>query len=452
MAAQVAAEIVTLAIFVGAYVLFALRESWRTWTAAGAAGLGLAVAALAGDLPLSSSGACQLFAYRPAGSPWGLTGCAAPGYVEWDTLGLLLGLMLLAALLNSLGVFTWAAIKIARFARGSPVWLFLLLSLLTFALSAFINSITVMVVMATITLEIARALGRDPIPLLLVEISASNAGGAATFVGDPPNVILGTYFGLGFNSFIEEAAPMAIAALVVTLVLFWFVSRKALAKTSTPEAQPSTLPPLPTLNGPKTAAAVGAFAVTLALLIVNDLIPPSVGEIGLIGAALALLVAGRDGAAPLVKAVDWNTLTFFLFLFLLVGSLEATGIIGSLAGGLGALGGTNAFLMASLLLWVLGLLSSVIDNVPLAAAAAPLIQSLHQTRGLPVSTLIFATAVGTDVGGNGTPIGASANVVGLAVAQRAGVAVSWRTYVTRAFPIMLASLAAANAVLWFLIH
>jgi Na+/H+ antiporter NhaD/arsenite permease-like protein len=445
-----------IAVFAGAYVLFALREERKAWVAAAGAILGLAIALVA--LPSSvlahpnwGAGACALFGYAPSGSPWHL--CAAPGVVEWDTLGLLLGLFLLAGLLDRLQVFRWVALRLAARAGGSPMGLFLGLSILSFALSAFINSITVMVVLATITLELCRALGRSPVNLLLAEISCSNVGGAATFVGDPPNVILGTYFGLGFDQFLVYAAPLALAGLAVTLGMFWLLARRDAAKeaagTGPAVASPLSLPPAPALDRTQVGLALGAFAFTIALLAVNSFIPPSVGEIGLIGAALALLMAGREGAARLLRGVDWSTLAFFFFLFLLIGSLELTGVIAAVASGLGSAGAGSVLLLGILLLWTLGLLSSVVDNVPLAAAAGPVIAAIHANLGVPVGRLVYPSAVGTDIGGNGTPIGASANVVGLSIARRQGVAISWRTYMVRAFPIMLLSLAAATAVLVF---
>ncbi len=431
-------------LFVGAYVFFAWKEGIKTWVAAVAGLSGMGVGILAGLLPLSSGGFCDVFGYRPAESPWGF--CAHNGFVEWDTLGLLLGLFMLATLLNDRGVFRYLALRLAKGSGGHPLRLFLALSGLAFVLSAFINSITVMLVLATITIEVAQDLGLSPIPLLLVEISASNAGGAATFVGDPPNVILGTYFGLSFNDFVLYAAPMALAALATLLLLFWWVSHRALERPRTPTPSSGSWQ-LPVLEPRGTLFATGAFALTIGLLVINSYIPPSVGEIGLIGGGLALVGAGRSGWRSLLRRVDWNTLGFFFFLFLLIGSLEVTGVIDVLARGVGRLGGTDLLLTSSLLLWILGLLSSVVDNVPLAAAAAPLIASLHAARGYPIGSLVYASAVGTDVGGNGTPIGASANVVGLAVARRAGVVISWKRYLSWAFPIMLASLGAANLVL-----
>lgn len=451
--------------FVAAYVLFAWKEEQRTWIAAVAAlvGLGFSLAAI-GTSNINGSalglGACTLFGYVPIGSPWHI--CDLEGFIEWDTLGLLVGLFLLAALLNRLKVFQYLAIRLAQRTEGKPLRLFLLMSLLAFGLSAFINSITVMIVLATITVEVTRALRVSPVNLLLAEISCANAGGASTFVGDPPNVILGTYFGLGFDQFIEHAAPLALCGLVVTLLGFWLLSRRDAKQTEPARARegpagdegegtispkPLELPPLPHLDRKRVGLALASFAVTIGLLVVNLYIPASVGEIGLIGALLALLVAGREEWRELLKSVDWATLAFFFFLFLLVGSLELTGVVDAIASGLGNAGAGSALLLASLMLWSLGLLSSVVDNVPLAAAAAPIIQALHLHRSVPVGSVVYATAVGTDIGGNGTPIGASANVVGLAVAKRAGITVSWGTYIARAFPIMVGALLAANMAL-----
>lgn len=444
-----------VAVFGVAYALFAFKEEKRTYVAAGAAGVGLLLSFLALSSPSFNSssvaaGACALFGYAPAGSPWHL--CASSGVMEWDTLGLLVGLFLLAALLQQQKVFTYLALRLAHRSGGDQLSLFLLLSLLSFLLSAFINSITVMVVLATITLELCRALGTSPVNLLLAEISCSNVGGAATFVGDPPNVILGTYFGLGFDQFLEYAAPLALAALVVTLLLFWIMARRDAARerkaTPVPEVR-EPLPPPPALDRPQVALAGGAFGLTLGLLAINQFLPPSVGEIGLFGGALAMVIAGRERALQLLRSVDWSTLTFFFFLFLLVGSLEFTGVIAQVASGLGSAGGGSALLLGIILLWTLGLLSSVVDNVPLAAAAGPVIAALHSTLHYPVGRLVYPTAVGTDVGGNGTPIGASANVVALAIAKKEGVPVSWKTYIVRAFPIMVLSLLAATVVLVF---
>jgi Na+/H+ antiporter NhaD/arsenite permease-like protein len=324
--------------------------------------------------------------------------------------------------------------------------MFLSLSVASFVLSAFLNSISVLLVVATVTLELASEAGLDPVPLLLAEVAASNAGGAATFVGDPPNVILGTYFQLSFGDFLLHTALPAIAALAVILVLFSRTFRAA-SPPPAPTAVAEREAPEPRWG---VAIALVGFVGMLVVLAIQGPLGVPIWVIGLAGGALALVLAGRTHAPNVLRHFDWPTLAFFVFLFVLVGALVQTGVIGSLAGGLTTAGGGNLLLTGSLLLWSLGLLSSLVNNVPLAAAAAPLIAAIGTGSGLPVRPLVWATALGTDLGGSGTPIGASANVVGLAVYRKAGITISWRQYVRTAFPVMLATLAAANLVWLFL--
>lgn len=410
-----------LGLFAGAYVLFAVRERWRLAIAGGAA-----IVAVAGGLvPLASL------------PPRGFSAGGSP--IEWNTLGLLLGLFLFSLLLRETGFFRWVANRLVRRWGDRPLSLFVALTTASFALSAFLNSITVLLVLATLTIEVARSTGIDPVPLLLGEISAANAGGAATFVGDPPNVILGTSFGYGFTDFLVHTGPAALAALVVIVLL---LRRRV---PSGPVATPARAPEPPPVD-PRRGVALVGFGAVLTVLSLQGALGIPVWLVGVGAGALALAIAGRRYGPAVVRDVDVGTLLFFLALFVLVGALQSTGDLSVVAGGLGSVSGGNVVLAGSLLLWTLGLLSSVVDNVPLAAAAVPMLSALSAKTGVPVKPLVWATALGTDLGGNGTPIGASANVVGLSVADRAGVHVGWRRYVRDAFPVMLASLAAANLV------
>jgi Na+/H+ antiporter NhaD/arsenite permease-like protein len=416
-----------LALFVVAYALFAAFERYRlAIAAAGAAALLLVGLVPAHDL-------------LPSG--WNGQG----GVVEWNTLALLAGLLLFSGLLGALGFFRWVSLKLLERTGESPLRLFLALAGLAFVLSAFINSIAVMLVLAAVTLELARSTGQDPIPLLLAEISASNIGGAATYVGDLPNVILGTYGQLTFADFLIHTGPPALAAFLVAL---WLFSRSVDRRP--PTVAPVALP-APPVDRRWLGTALGAFGAMIALLALDPLLGIPVWVLGLGGGVVALAIGGAHHLRPLLLALDVETIGFFLFLFVLVGGLETTGALKEVAGGIATAGAGNLLLTGSLLLWSLGLLSSVVNNVPLAAAAAPLIGQVGADTGLPVAPMLYATAIGTDIGGNGTPIGASSNVVGLAAASRAGVRISWRTYIRRAFPVMLASLAVSNLV-WLLIR
>jgi len=416
-----------LGLFVVAYVLFVLFERYRLAIAAA----GSAILLLTGWVPFSA-----LF---PTG--WNGEG----GVVEWNTIALLAGLLLFSGLLGSLGFFRWLSLTLLDRTGASPMRLFLVLTGLAFVLSAFINSIAVMLVLAAVTLEVARRSGQDPIPLLLAEISAANIGGAATYVGDLPNVILGTNGNLTFVDFLVHTGPAAVAALAVAL---WMFSRSIERK---PRVAPSEPTPVPPIDRRALGIALGAFATMIALLAFDPLLHLPIWFIGLGGGFAALAVAGAHRRVPLLLSLDFQTMGFFLCLFILVGGLTTTGVLSGIAHGLATAGGGNLLLTGSILLWSLGLLSNGVDNVPLAAAAAPLISQLGSDAGLPMAPLIYATSLGTDIGGNGTPIGASANIVALGAAGREGVKVTWGTYVRRAFPVMLASLAVSNVV-WLFVH
>ncbi|MCI4325908.1 MAG: hypothetical protein L3K00_08555 [Thermoplasmata archaeon] len=423
-----APAVVAIVVFVAAYVLFVFRERHQLLIAGVAAlsVIGLGLVSLSSLLPTGWSG--------------------RGGVVEWDTLGLLVGLFLFAGTLRELGLFRRIARRLAARLRGRPLALFLTLSVATFALSAFLNSISVLLVVATVTLELASEAGLDPVPLLLAEIAASNAGGAATFVGDPPNVILGTYFQLSFGDFLLHTALPALAALAVILLVFSRTFRAA-APPPAPTAVAEREPPEPRYG---VTVALAGFVGMMGVLAVQGPLGIPIWAIGLAGGGLALVLAGRTHVRNVLRHFDWPTLAFFLFLFVLVGALVQTGVIGALAGGFATAGGGNVLLTGTLLLWSLGLLSSVVNNVPLAAAAAPLIAAIGGGSRIPVQPLVWAAALGTDLGGSGTPIGASANVVGVAVYRRAGVPITWRQYVRTAFPVMLATLLAANLVWLFL--
>jgi|SRR5271157_368466 len=419
--------VAALGLFVVAYALFALFERFRLAIAAA----GAAVLLLVGWVPWPD--------LLPSG--WNGEG----GVVEWNTLALLAGLLLFSGLLGALGFFRWVSYRIVERTGERPMRLFVALAGLAFVLSAFINSIVVMLVLASVTLEVARHSGQDPVPLLLAEISAANIGGAATYVGDLPNVILGTYGNLSFTDFLLHTGPPAAAAFLVAL---WLFSRSVDRRRPEPASPPSGTPPVDRLW---LGTALGGFATMIVVLAAAPLLDVPVWMVGVAGGLAALAIGGAHHLRPLLLSLDLETIGFFLFLFVLVGGLETTGALGGIANGIATAGSGNLLLTGSLLLWSLGLLSSVVNNVPLAAAAGPLIGQVGLDTGLPTAPMIYATALGTDIGGNGTPIGASANLVALAAANRAGVSITWGTYLRRAFPVMLASLAVSNLI-WLVLH
>ena len=416
----------SIILFAAVLLLVALFERYRVLV--GAAGAAVAVA----------SGLVSVTSLVPSG--WAATGSV----IEWNTMALLAGLFLISALFGSLGLPRWAALRLARLLRGHPVAIFLALALLAFGLSMFLNSVAVVILFIPVSLEISRELNLDPVPLLLAEISSANLGGTATLLGNPPNLILGAQFSLTFSGFLEHAALPAVAALLVTLV--WFV----LQLPSRQQRPSLPLSELPTVDPIRSGVAVGAFAVMAAFLFESVPWGIPLWMIGMAGGVAALLIAGTRFGRGLVEDFDWSTVLFLLFLFVIVGGLQQSGVIDAISGGLLASGISSPIEMGILLIVVMAFASAFVDNIPLAAVAGPLITGLSAGSSFAPQPLAYASAIGLGVGGNGTAIGSVSNVSSLALAEKDGVSIPFITYLRRAFPVMVASLGAA-IVVWVLI-
>ena len=370
--------------------------------------------------------------------------------VQWEALGLIFGMFILVAALSRSGFFQWIGLVTIRAVRYRPARVLIALSVLSAVLAAFMDSITVMIFMASLTIEVARVMGVSPVPFLLAEVTSANIGVAATMVGDPPNVIIGTSLGFGFLDFAANTAPIAIVVFVGNLAFFYFLVRRDLAKAHPRE----TLETRHAGGDPHAAVtdvrlmriSLSVFAFTVTLLVLHQLLDLLVAFVALLGAVLVLALGGRD-MPDLVEKIDWHTLVFLGALFVIVGSVQASGVLHEIAASIGGVAGGNPLLLITLLLWLTALASSFLDNVPLSAAMVPVIRDLAVATGIPLPHLAWTLALGADFGGNGTPVGASANIVGLAVAEKHGVHIGWRRYLPLAFPSMVLSVAIANVLL-----
>ncbi len=370
--------------------------------------------------------------------------------VPWEALGLVFGMFILVAALSKSGFFEWVGLVVVRSAGYHPFKILLALAGLSALLSAFMDSVTVMIFMASLTLEVARAMGVSPVPLLIAEVASANIGGAATMVGDPPNVILGTSLGLGFLDFAANTAPIAIVAFAANLAVFYLPVRREFRKAhprEALEARHGGLDPRVAVRDVRLMRiALVVFAFTVTLLVLHQVLDLLIAFVAVLGAVLVLALGGRD-MPELVEKIDWHTLVFLAALFIVVGSVEASGVLQEVAGALGAVGAGNAAVLLTLILWTVAIASALLDNVPLSAAMVPVIRDLAATTGIPMATLAWTVALGADLGGNATPIGASANVVGLAVAEKHGVHVGWREYLRLGVPSAVVSVAIANVLL-----
>jgi Na+/H+ antiporter NhaD/arsenite permease-like protein len=355
--------------------------------------------------------------------------------VNWQTIIFIGGMMTMVESLGEVGFFNWLCLSIAKLVKYRVVPIFISFMLISGFLAMFIDSITVLLFMAAIVIELARLLKIDPVPMIIAMIFAANTGGSATMSGDPPNIIIGTSLGYTFADFAIHTGPIAWIGMLAALAFFYLVFRKSLvSKTSSDPASAHYPEPREVITNPLLFKVnIGIFVLVIALLVTHAETGLSVAFIGVIAAVLTL-VAALKRAPRILKRVDWRTLLFFVGLFICVGGLEETGLLKSLAEFIGNFSGGNIGIVIPIILWFSAFASAIVDNIPFAAAMVPVIASLSQTSGLPLPTLAWPLALGTDIGGNATPIGASANVVGTAIAEKEGYPITWRRFLKYSVP------------------
>jgi Na+/H+ antiporter NhaD/arsenite permease-like protein len=330
---------------------------------------------------------------------------------------------------------------------------FLLFSVLSAFLAAFMDSVTVLLFMASLTMEITRILKVSPVPFIMGEITSANIGGSATMVGDPPNIIIGTALHLSFTDFVINLGPMVIVIFAVNLLFFYLYYRNQLVGSKVDSSEfykvYKYLMPKPehVLKDRRTMhIALSIFIFSLVLLVFHQPLGLSVAFIGILGAVLTMLIGG--GKLPkMVERIDWRSILFFAGMFVVVGGLEGAGVMGDIAGGIESVAGHNMALALTLILWVTSALSMFVDNVPMAAMMVPIVERLSKVAGLSTGPLAWAACIACDVAGNATPIGASANIVGLAIEEKGGVRQTWKEYCKAAIPATLIALTICNVLL-----
>jgi len=375
-------------------------------------------------------------------------------YIHWEALGLIFGMFVLIAALSKSGFFRWIGLHALHATKFDAFKIFLFFSLLSAFFAAFMDSITVLIFMASLTIEVCIILRIPSIPFLIAEITSANIGGSATMVGDPPNIIIGTAFNYSFADFVVNTGPIAIVVFLVNLLFFYlwhkriFVRREEdLEEIYREHKDLEPFSAIQDLRLMRTSLVIFVFTVTL--LILHQLLDLFVAFVGILGASLVLIFGGRE-MPELVEKIDWHTILFLAGLFIMVGGLEKTGVLSDVARGILSTSSGNAILLVSIILWTSAIFSAFLDNIPFAAAMIPVIREISQASSPSLQTLSWTLALGTDVGGNATPIGASANVVGLAVAEKHAVHISWKDYCKVAFPAMLVCMAVINLLLFLL--
>ncbi|MCB7036811.1 ArsB/NhaD family transporter [Eggerthella sinensis] len=371
---------------------------------------------------------------------------AAMEHIDFNTLGVLLGMMLFVSVVKLSGVFEFLAIKCARLAKGDPWKIMLLFVLLTAVLSAFLDNVTTVLLIGPMTLTVCKLLDINPIPFFMTEILASNIGGTATLIGDPPNIMIGSAAGYSFFDFILYDAPAVVVILAAVLVVFYFMYGR---KMHVDDEHRSRIMELDEHAQIKNQRLLKQSVVMTALVVVGFM---AHGALGLesciiaLGAAGIIMLISGESIEEALSNVEWTTLSFFAGLFVIVGALAETGVIGMLANGLIDMTGGNVFITMLVLLIGSAVISSFLDNIPFVATMIPILLAMEAT-GMDVTPLWWAVSLGACLGGNGTLIGASANVVLSDISKKHGYEISFATFFKTGFPIMLLTILIAGVYL-----
>ena len=448
MLAQVLAIIIFLAMF-----LLIILEIWeRQWITLAC---GLLTLLLVFGLGMHSMGAIMrtlnLQSFFTTGF-WYAAGesSEASSGINWQTIIFIAGMMIMVEGMAKVGFFRWLCMEIAKMVKYQVIPIFMTFMLLSFVLAMFIDSITVILFLAAVTIELSQLLEFDPVPMILSEIFCANLGGSATMCGDPPNIIIGTSLGYSFTDFITNTGLMAVVSLVFVVIYFYFAFRKELKKNGANKKDHASYP------DPKEAitdkrgfiASCIIFLCAVVLLVSHAQTGLTVSTIGVAIAIVTLIVAGKD-ALELLKKVDYKTLLFFVGLFVVVSGLEETGVLEILAGFIGSVSGGNIAVMIAIIIIVSAVASAFIDNIPFAATMIPVITDLaSDVAGVNLTVLAWALAIGTDIGGSATPIGASANVVGIATAARECHIIKWGKYCKYMAPATIIVVAISLAMIY----
>lgn len=368
--------------------------------------------------------------------------------INWATIIFVAGMMIMVEGMAAAGFFRWLCMTIAKAVKYKVIPIFITFMFMSAILAMFIDSITVILFLAAVTLELSDLLDFDPVPMVMAEIFCANLGGSATMCGDPPNIIVGTSLQLTFADFITNTGVLAGISLILVVIYYYLIFHKELRVKRTGNAVTEYPDPKSAITN-KTSFAISTviFLCAVVLLVTHAQTGLTVATIGL-GIAIVTLITSGKNMIKVIKGVDYKTLLFFIGLFVVVGGLEQTHVLKLIAEFIGKVSGGNLYVMVAIIIWISAVASAFVDNIPFAATMVPVIQSLAALNGVNISTLAWGLSMGTDIGGSATPIGASANVVGMSVIAKEGHIVGWGKYCKSAVPATIIVMVVATVGIW----
>jgi Na+/H+ antiporter NhaD/arsenite permease-like protein len=365
--------------------------------------------------------------------------------IDFDTLGLLLGMMLLVALLEPTGFFQAVAIWAGKLSGGKPIRLLVLLGVVTTVLSMFLANVTTVVLIAPITILISEIVGINPLPILVAEAILSNTGGVATLIGDPPNIIISSAAGFTFIDFLTHTLPVVVVSWAATLVMLRYLFRRELAEKPSRIQALMELHPREAIKDPVRAIRVLiVLGLVLVCFFLQEPLKLRPATIALGGVGMAFVWV-RPNLQDTLQHVEWGVLIFFGALFVMVGGLEAAGVMKTLASWLGTARGVAPMLLGVITIWVVAGLSAVVDNVPITIALIPVIQGMG-AAGIPVQSLWWALALGAGFGGNATIIGSSANIIVASLSERTRMPITHRLWARSGLPVTVVTCIIASVL------
>lgn len=370
----------------------------------------------------------------------------ALSYIDFNTIGVLVGMMIFVAIVRRSGMFEYIAVRAAKAVHGDPWKIMVAFTLITAVLSAILDNVTTVLLVGPMSIAIARMLKIDPVPFLMGQILASNVGGTATLIGDPPNIMIGSAAHLSFMDFLENTGFAVLFILVVLILLMKIVYEKKIELGTVDTGAIEKLDPSKSITN---RALMKKGIIVLICVIVGFMFHDKLGiesSVIALTAAAVMLIIGREDVNEAIQDVEWTTILFFMSLFVVVGGLTETGIIKELASKI--IDATNGHPMVTMLvlLWAPALLSSILDNIPFVATLIPLILAM-QADGIDVTSFWWAISLGACLGGNGTMIGASANVVLSDISTKHGYPITFKSYLKVGMPFMLLSIVIATVFL-----
>lgn len=375
-------------------------------------------------------------------------------FVDWNVIWLIMGMMIFMALFSETGAINWVAFRTFRLAKGNAWLLLMSLVILTGVLSAFLNDVTAILLLVPLSIEIAQTVGVHPFAFVIPEVLASNIGGAATIIGDPPSTIVGSHLGLSFVEYLVNMAPIAILCMIPFLIIISFLYRRELADAKE-QFSPALIARLEAdaliTDVPLLRKAGLVGLLMMILFFAGDYfggIPPSV--IALSGAAL-LVAWVRPDMHRMLREVDWTTLIFFISIFIIVGGLEATGVISWIAGIIGDLAGESLKMATVFMVWIPGVASGIVANIPFTVASLPIADFLNgMIPGAENMVLYWALILGADLGGNATILGSAPNIVAVGLLGQVGYRCSFGRFMRDGVPVTIVTLLLAT--MWLLVR